>query len=159
MLIHFLQCASTEEGHRKKIITAHDRCWNRILLGQFYKYLQGMKYLTLPEGMGKSQGGVYHRLWLPGWVLKLARWTVGGRGGGRRNSIGKRDSLSWSSMAPSGSIKELEFGCAKLWSFQQGSQRPGLVHPGTEFCPDPVCEAGNPWTLFCRWYWRLLKGF
>lgn len=43
----------------------------------------------------------------------------------------------------SGSIRLLELGCVELWSFQQGSQRPDLVHLGTEFCPDPVGSIGD----------------
>lgn len=42
----------------------------------------------------------------------------------------KRDNRVMGSMTP-GSIKEMEFGCVKMCSFQQGSQRLDLVHLDT----------------------------
>ena len=63
------------------------------------------------------------------------------------------------STVPSGSLKELAFECVELWSLQQGSQSQILYTLVQDFCPDPMYGIGNLWTLFCRWYWGLLKGF
>lgn len=62
------------------------------------------------------------------WLnLEVRGMVVGGQGvRGRRNSTEKENG-----MVPSGSIKEMEFECVKLWSFWQGSQRLDVVYLGT----------------------------
>lgn len=120
-----------------------------------------MKCLTLPEGVGKGQGNVYYRLWLPGRISIWAGWTVGGgRGRGRKNSKGKERENRLMGSMNLGSIKEMEFG---LWRCAHSSREArGLILYtliNTECCSNPLCGFGNPWTLFCKWYWGLLTGF